>query len=184
LFPILFKAIFKGKNMSKIKYTHAGQEYSLNINKFKAEPSLDFIIDLINKLPEKFTLFNTEIKRDTIKAYIFDKLNVNDYIHVDKEQIELFNNLHQINIFGMLFRESYSYCSTIERKEIRDSLLSLLTQANGTPAPDLHLFIKSPNQLFKILNEIVDYNYGDFFLIPVDTNLQEKAIQVTATPMG
>ena len=153
--------------MSKIAYNIGGRELEFKIIKFKANQSLDFIIDLINLLPQTLKMSpESNIDRDTIRYIIFMVMDVGDDVKLDDTQKELIKDLANADLIKLIFKEAYMNASADKRNDIREQLFSLLRMDNNEELPDeVERFIKTPKELFSAMVKIVKYNYEDFFLI-------------------
>ncbi len=153
---------------NKIKYVHAGKDFEFNIGKFKAIESLDFILDIINYLPENIELpdeSKTIMPKNLIKYIIFMVLEVGDLVEISSDQKELLTNIKDFNLIKIIFTEAYLNSDDITRNIIRNKLFSLLQIENGTVIGDIDNYIRKPKDLFNTLVKIMEYNYNDFFLI-------------------
>lgn len=144
----------------------AGKQLELNIEKFKAIESLDFILNLINYLPVQITLPEDIIlEKNTIKYIIMFLMDVGDNVEIADQQKEVLNNLKDLNLIKIIFKEAYLNVDNETRAFIRSKLFSLLTYNDRPLNADIDNYLRTPKQLFNALLQIMEYNYNDFFLM-------------------
>ncbi len=148
-------------------------DLEFTIVKFKAMDSLDFIIDLISYLPETISLPDgTPLKRETVKYIIFMLMDVGVDVKIDQAQKDIINDVAQLNLIDIIFKESYANSNLEMRKHIRTQLISLLRMENGgLISEDIDIFLKSPKAIFAALTKVVKFNYDDFFLTAGEKSL-------------
>lgn len=152
--------------MNVIKCNMAGKQLELNIEKFKAIESLDFILNLINYLPVQITLPEDIIlEKNTIKYIIMFLMDVGDNVEIADQQKEVLNNLKDLNLIKIIFKEAYLNVDNETRAFIRSKLFSLLTYNDRPLNADIDNYLRTPKQLFNALLQIMEYNYNDFFLM-------------------
>ena len=153
--------------MNKIKYQLADRTGEFTIMKFRAIEALDFVIDMLNELPETLNLGEqSTLHKDTIKYIIFSVMDVGEDIKISDEQKKFLEDVAQIDLISLLFKEAYTNAPSNTREHFRQQLLELLRMENGDPVTlSFDMLIKTPKAMFSALSNIVKYNYEDFFLI-------------------
>ena len=153
--------------LNKINYKIADRELFFIITKFKAMEALDFILNLINNLPENISLPDgTTLQKYTIKTLVLMVMDVGDNEELTELQKDVLNNAAEFDLLSLTFKEAYLNASIEKRTEIRNQLIKLLKMENGEDlSADLEMFIKTPKEIFNALVKIVKFNYQDFFLV-------------------
>lgn len=153
---------------NKIKCNVYGKECTLIINKFKAIESLDFILDMINFLPENIILPNTEqtlLSKDTIKYIIFMIMDVGETVEITEEQKSMISELKEMNLIKLIIKEAYLNSNNDDRAYIREQLFSLLKFEQGNITGEIDTYFKTNKSIFNALIKIMEFNYNDFFLM-------------------